>query len=400
MERPKTQEQYINYVKIVCANIEQIKAKGLDLVKVLIGGNVRPDGTMIFKNQEFLNVLKEAGISEIKPSTLEVFAKAGTFDKEYMQSLSPEANEMQMKIQAEQTAINITEKNEKLTNEEIAEFQKQTAVQTNTTNTVNEAINKVKEQSKEYKKDDMQIITNSSSNKENLERYLLEATTSKDGKVTDTKDIQEQILTGLHEGYFTIAVVDEVFQKYPDLASFDQIKTELTHMGYYNYYEKDDTAPTTSTGAKRLANLCVSLDSTDTPEYITDNMKNKVDACINFVDNGLVTLEEIKDLQEKGILSEKDYEDVVTANKNDEIMNENDETPNVSTELEPNTQLTEPKVSDINLGQYVTNTNDIGTKILDDSINMANTFLAGMEPANRLENEDVMQMVFKQTDKK
>ena len=200
MERPTTQEEYINYVKEVCANIEPIKAKGLDLVKVLIGGNVRPDGTMIVKNQEFLNVLKEAGISEIKPSTLEVFAKAGTFDKEYMQTLSPEANEMQMKIQAEQTAIKITEKNEKLTNKEIAEFQKQTAVQTNTTNTVNEAINKVKEQSKEHKKDDMQIITNSSSNKENLERYLLEATTSKDGKVTDTKDIQEQILTGLHEG--------------------------------------------------------------------------------------------------------------------------------------------------------------------------------------------------------
>ena len=171
-------------------------------------------------------------------------------------------------------------------------------------------------------------------------------------------------------------------------------------MGYYNYYEKDDTAPTTSTGAKRLANLCVSLDSTDAPEYITDNMKNKVDACINFVDNGLVTLEEIKDLQEKGILSEKDYEDVVTANKNDEIMNENDEIPNAPTELEPNTQLTEPEVSDINLGQSATNTNDIGTKILDASINMANAFLAGMELANRLENENVMQMVFKQTDKK
>ena len=118
------------------------------------------------------------------------------------------------------------------------------------------------------------------------------------------------------------------------------------------------------------------------------------------MDNGLVTLEEIKGLQEKGILSEKDYEDVVTANKNDEIMNENDETPNAPTELEPNTQLTEPEVSDINLGQSATNTNDIGTKILDASINMANAFLAGMELANRLENENVMQMVFKQTDKK
>ena len=398
MEKPETREQFLDYVKAVCSRAEEIKDKKLDIVKVILGGNIKDDGSTICSNQEFIDVLEQAGISNIKPETIAVFAKAGAIDENFMESISPEANEMLAEMQAEQKAKEIVKDNKKLTNEELAEFQKQTTQQENSSDMVKEAKEKVQKDSKEHKKEDMQIITNSDSNKQNLERYLLEASTSQNGMPIDLKDIKDNILMGMHEGYFTIAVVDDIFQKYPEFSAFEQIKNDLTSMGYYKFYEKDDKAPTTSTGIKRLANLCYSLSASDSPEYIEDNMKNRVDACINYVDNGLVTLDEIKDLYERGILTEKAYEDVVTANKTDEPVSEEEQEKVIENEnlegIEPSEDKSETSFDSSPVKLETEKANN--ANIMEECVKMADAFRTGIMVGTAImEGESVMKMVNK-----